>query len=52
MTDDLRARILDAVDALFDEEVAFTADLVRMPSLRGREAEAQRFYAAALEERG
>ena len=52
MPDDLQERILEAVDALFDTQVAFTADLVRMPSLRGQEAEAQRFYAAALEERG
>ena len=49
---DLHRRIVEAVDAVFDDEVAFTAELVRMPSLRGREGEAQRFYAAALEARG
>lgn len=44
--------IRDAVDALFDEEVAFLADLVRLPSLRGQEATAQDFMAAAFAERG
>jgi acetylornithine deacetylase len=47
-----RARIRDAVDAGFEREVAFLADFVRIPSLRGQEAPAQDFMAAALAERG
>lgn len=44
--------IMEAVDAGFDDQVAFTADLVRFPSLRGQEHTAQDFMAAALRERG
>ena len=32
---DLTKRILKAVDDHFDDEVAFTAELTRVPSLRG-----------------
>jgi acetylornithine deacetylase len=38
---DLTKRILKAVVDRFDDEVAFTAELTRVPSLRGREAPAQ-----------
>ena len=46
---DLTKRILKAVDDGFDDQVAFTADLTRMPSLRGREAPAQDLMARAME---
>jgi len=42
----------DAVDAGFDEQVAFTQELVRFASLRGREQPAQDFMAAAMRARG
>jgi acetylornithine deacetylase len=44
--------IRDAVDRGFDEEVDFTAELVKCPSLRGAEASAQDFVAAELRARG
>lgn len=49
---DLDRRILDAVDARFDEELRFLADLTRMPSLRCAEAPAQDFMADAMRTRG
>lgn len=53
MTDAALVRkILDAVDAGFDEQIAFTADLVRQPSLRGQEAPAQDMMATAMRDRG
>jgi acetylornithine deacetylase len=53
MTDpDLASRILDAVDAGFDRQLSFLADLVRMPSLRCAEAPAQDFMAAEMRRRG
>ncbi|GAA4409395.1 ArgE/DapE family deacylase [Quisquiliibacterium transsilvanicum] len=53
MTDPaLASRILDAVDAGFDRQLAFLADLVRMPSLRCAEAPAQDFMATAMRTRG
>ncbi|UCE31321.1 MAG: ArgE/DapE family deacylase [Burkholderiales bacterium] len=48
----LRDRIAKAVDAGFDQQVAFLADLTRIPSLRCQEAPAQDFMAAAMRERG
>jgi len=39
---DLTKRILKAVDDGFDDEVAFTAELTRVPSLRRRCAGARR----------
>lgn len=48
----LTRKILDAVDAGFDEQVRFTADLVASPSLRGQEAPAQDMMARAFRERG
>ncbi|MCP5368857.1 MAG: M20/M25/M40 family metallo-hydrolase, partial [Hyphomicrobiales bacterium] len=48
MLDDATAtRIREAVDAGFEEQLAFTADLVRFPSLRGQEHTAQDFMARA-----
>ena len=44
--------IKDAVDAGFDEQVAFTGELVRFPSRRGREHTAQDFMATAMREQG
>lgn len=53
MNDDkLSAEILAAVDAGFDEQVAFTQELVRFPSLRGQEHTAQDFVHDALRKRG
>ena len=49
---DLDRRILDAVDARFDEQLRFLADLTRMPSLRCAEAPAQDFMADAMRARG
>ena len=49
---DLSARILAAVEDGFDAQLAFTQDLVRYPSLRGAEKDAQTFYADALAARG
>jgi acetylornithine deacetylase len=42
-------RILRSVDALFDKQLEFLADLIRIPSQRGKESEAQRFMAEAYE---
>lgn len=48
----LAAEILEAVDAGFEEQLAFTRDLVRHPSLRGQEHTAQEFMHKAMAERG
>jgi len=47
-----RQATLDAVDAGFEEQIAFTQELVRHPSLRGREHTAQDFLYDALRARG
>lgn len=47
-----RQRILDAVDAGFQDQLAFTADMVRFDSTRGNEAAMQDFMAVALRDRG
>ena len=53
MTDDITsARVLAAVDAGFEAQMRFLADLVRLPSLRGEEASAQDFMARAYADRG
>ncbi len=44
--------IQNAVDAGFEEQVDFTAELVKFPSLRGQEATAQDFMAEAYRDRG
>ena len=41
------ARIMTAVDSLFDEQREFLAEIVRIPSQRGHEAAAQSRMAAA-----
>lgn len=48
----LAARICDAVDRGFDRQIAFTQDLVRLPSLRGREQTAQDVMYDAMRARG
>jgi acetylornithine deacetylase len=45
-------RILDAVDAAFDAQLAFTQELVRHPSLRTQERSAQDLMHKAMAERG
>jgi acetylornithine deacetylase len=52
LDDSLAARLRDAVDANFEEQIAFTADLVRFPSLRGQEHTAQDFMAGAFRDEG
>ena len=49
LTEAQTRRILQAVDAQFDAQLAFTQDLVRFPSLREQEHTAQDFlYEACL----
>lgn len=48
----LAERILAEVDRGFDEQVAFTQDLIRFPSQRGQEHTAQDFLHRAFAERG
>jgi acetylornithine deacetylase len=48
----LAAEILASVEAGFEEQVRFTQDLVRFPSLRGLEGTAQDFLHDRLAERG
>ena len=50
--DGLSAAILEEVSRGFAEQLAFTMELVRYPSLRGQEHTAQEFYARALRKRG
>lgn len=52
MTDDTARRLMDAVEAGFEEQVKLTAELVRFPSTRGNEQTAQDFMAAAMRKRG
>lgn len=52
MSDDLNARLFDAVDAAFDRQIAFLAELTSHPSLRGQEQSAQDFMARELADRG
>lgn len=47
-----RARIIDAVDAGFDAQLAFTQELVRHPSLRTEEKSAQDLMYTAMQDRG
>ena len=47
-----RSRIFAAIDAGFDRQVAFLQDLVRFPSLRGREAPLQDWFARQMADRG
>ncbi|MDV7144894.1 ArgE/DapE family deacylase [Tropicimonas sp. TH_r6] len=48
----LQTRLLDAVDAGFDTQTAFLAELVAHPSTRGKEQSAQDFMASELYARG
>ena len=48
----LLARLAAAVDANFERETAFLADLVRFPSTRGNEAPLQDWMARQLAGRG
>lgn len=49
---DLQARICEAVDAAFDDQIAATAELVRHASTRGAEQAAQEVVAEAMTRRG
>ena len=49
---DRKQQILDAVDAGWSEQLSFTRDLIRYPSLRGQEHTAQEFVFEALRKRG
>ncbi|MCA3364029.1 MAG: ArgE/DapE family deacylase [Roseomonas sp.] len=46
------AHIFAAIDANFDKQVQFLAELVRFPSLRGREAPLQDWFARQMATRG
>lgn len=48
----LTQAILNAVEAGFEDQIRFTEDLIRHPSLRGQEKAAQAFVKAALDARG
>jgi acetylornithine deacetylase len=52
MNADTRQRILDAVDAGFDAQLASTRDLVAIPSIRGAEGPCQDMIGDLLRERG
>ena len=52
MDQDLQTRLRDAVDAAFDAQTDFLAELTSHPSTRGREQSAQDAMAAALSDRG
>jgi len=52
LDDGLASEILGAVAAGFDEQIAFTQELIRHPSLRGQEHTAQEFVSGVLAERG
>ncbi len=48
----LTTKIQHAVDAAFDDQIAFTSELVKFPSVRGAEQTAQDFVAKSLRARG
>ena len=52
LNDDLATDILEAVDAGFQDQITFTRELVRFPSVRGGEHTAQDFMFDAMRERG
>ncbi|MEM7056604.1 MAG: ArgE/DapE family deacylase [Pseudomonadota bacterium] len=52
MTETLKTQILEAVDTLWEDQIAFTQDLVRYPSLRGQEHTVQNFLHDQLANRG
>ncbi|WP_309072766.1 ArgE/DapE family deacylase [Arthrobacter sp.] len=45
-------RVIDSVDAAFDRQLEFTAELIRHPSLRAAESSAQDLMFAELQSRG
>jgi acetylornithine deacetylase len=49
---EIASEIMNAVDAAFDEQVQFTQEMVRYPSLRGQEHTAQDFMAREFADRG
>ena len=49
---ELVSKIQKSVDTQFDEQIAFTSELVKFPSVRGAEHTAQDFVAKNLRERG
>ena len=49
---EIARKILQAVDDGFADQIDFTAELTRLPSLRGQEAGAQDFMARGFRERG
>src|SRR4051812_11362558 len=52
VADDIATALKHAADAEFDGAQQFLAEYVRLPSLRGQEAPAQDFMAAAFRARG
>jgi len=52
LNNDEKSALLRAVDAGFEEQMRLTEALVRFPSTRGREREAQEFMAAQMRARG
>jgi acetylornithine deacetylase len=52
MDTETTSAILDAVDALFDRQIEFLAELSAHPSVRGNEQSAQDFVASELDARG
>lgn len=52
MNENLKAEILAAVEAGLDEQISFTQDLVKYPSVRGQEHTAQDFIYKSLAARG
>lgn len=49
---DTTRRVIDSVDAAFDRQLEFTAELIRHPSLRAAESSAQDLMFAELQSRG
>ena len=52
LTPELTKQILDEVEAGFEDQIAFTQELTRYPSLRGQEHTAQDFLFRELKKRG
>lgn len=51
MNNDIKKRVMNAVEKRFDEQISFLAELASHPSTRGNEQSAQRFMAEQLNER-
>src|ERR1700712_2333675 len=51
-SDDIKCKILDAVDAGFDAQLATTRDFVAIPSVRGAEGPCQALIGDLLRQRG